>query len=46
MIPLIILTWAVGWMLGLSRLISPRLGRLRYLWFLPLLLFVGRLLLP
>ena len=40
MIPLIILTWAVGWMLGLLRLISRRLGRLRYLWFLPLLLFV------
>ena len=40
MIPLIILTWAVGWMLGLLRLISQRLGRLRYLWFLPLLLFV------
>lgn len=37
-IPLIILTWAVGWMVGLSRLISPRLGRLRYLWFLPLVL--------
>ncbi|MEP7291692.1 MAG: hypothetical protein ABI835_07900, partial [Chloroflexota bacterium] len=36
-IPLIVLTWAVGWMVGLSRLISPRLGRLRYLWFLPLL---------
>ncbi len=40
MLPLIILTWAVGWMLGLLRLISPRLGRLRYLWFMPLLLFV------
>ncbi len=40
MLPLIVLTWAVGWMLGLLRLISPRLGRLRYLWFLPLLLLV------
>jgi hypothetical protein len=39
-IPLIILTWAVGWVVGLSRLISPRLGRLRYLWFLPLILLV------
>ncbi len=37
-IPLIIFTWAIGWMVGLSRLISPRLGRLRYLWFLPLVL--------
>ena len=37
-IPLIVLTWAVGWMVGLSRLISPRLGRLRYLWFVPLIL--------
>ncbi len=37
-IPLIVLTWAVGWMVGLSRLISPRLGRLRYLWFVPLVL--------
>jgi len=36
--PLIVLTWAIGWMLGLSRLISPRLGRLRYLWFVPLIL--------
>ncbi len=38
MLPLIILTWAIGWMLGLLRLISPRLGRLGYLWFVPLLL--------
>ncbi len=41
MILLIILTWAVGWMVGLSRLISPRLGRLRYLWFVPLLLLAA-----
>ncbi len=37
-IPLIVLTWAFGWMVGLSRLISPRLGRLRYLWVVPLIL--------
>ncbi len=37
-LPLILLTWALGWVVGLSRLISPRLGRLRFLWFLPLLL--------
>lgn len=38
MIPLIVLTWGIGWMVGLSRLISPRLGRLRYLWFVPLII--------
>ena len=37
-VPLIVLTWAAGWMVGLSRLISPRLGRLRYLWVVPLVL--------
>jgi hypothetical protein len=37
-IPLIVLTWGIGWIVGLSRLISPRLGRLRYLWFIPLVL--------
>ncbi len=45
-IPLIILTWAVGWMVGLSRLISPQLGRLRYLWFVPLILLPIAYLLP
>lgn len=45
-IPLIILTWAVGWMVGLSRLISPRLGRLSYLWFVPLLLLAVAYFLP
>jgi hypothetical protein len=38
MIPLIILTWGIGWIVGLSRLISARLGRLRYLWFVPLVI--------
>jgi hypothetical protein len=37
-LPLIILTWAVGWVVGLSRLVSPRLSRLRFFWLLPLLL--------
>ncbi|MFN8449253.1 MAG: hypothetical protein U0521_11880 [Anaerolineae bacterium] len=46
MIPLIVLTWGVGWIVGLSRLISPRLGRLRYLWFVPLILLPLAYLLP
>ncbi len=36
-IPLVVFTWGVGWAIGLLRLIDPRIGRLRYLWFLPLL---------
>lgn len=38
MIPLIVLTWGIGWIVGLARLVSPRLGRLRYLWFVPLII--------
>ncbi len=46
MIPLIVLTWAVGWCFGLARLISPRLGRLRYLWFVPIIILPLAYLLP
>lgn len=37
-LPLIVLTWAVGWVVGLLRLVSPRIGRIRFIWVLPLLL--------
>lgn len=37
-IPMVVFTWGVGWAIGLLRLIDPRIGRLRFLWFLPLLL--------
>lgn len=37
-IPLVVILWGTGWAVGLLRLIDTRVGRLRYLWFLPLLL--------
>ncbi len=45
-IPLVAITWGIGWVLGLLRLIDPRVGRLRHLWFLPLLLIPIAYLLP
>lgn len=45
-IPLIVLIWAAGWVVGLSRLVSPRLGRLRLFWMLPLLLLIVAYFLP
>lgn len=37
-LPVIVLFWALGWALGLTRLINPRIGKIRFLWLLPLLL--------
>lgn len=35
-IPLIILIWGIAWVIGLLRLIDPRIRRLRWLWIAPL----------
>ena len=37
-IPFVVATWAIGWALGILRLIDARIRRLRFLWALPLLL--------
>jgi len=37
-IPLVVIVWGMGWAVGLLRLIDPRIGRMRFLWFLPILL--------
>jgi hypothetical protein len=37
-IPFVIATWAIGWVLGVLRLIDVRIRRVRILWVLPLLL--------
>jgi hypothetical protein len=39
-IPLVIVTWALAWLLGILRLVYPRIGRWRWFWLLPLLLLV------
>lgn len=36
--PLVVLTWATAWLLGVSRLAFPRLAQIRFLWVAPLLL--------
>jgi hypothetical protein len=38
-VPFVLLTWAVAWLFGVSRLVFPQIRRSRYLWILPLLLF-------
>jgi len=38
LIPLVFLLWGVGWLVGMLRLIDPRIGRIRFLWILPVLL--------
>jgi hypothetical protein len=40
-VPLAAITWGVGWALGLLRLIDPRIGRIRYLWVVPVLLVLA-----
>jgi hypothetical protein len=45
-IPFILLTWAIAWILGVSRLVFPALRRFRYFWLAPLLLFPLAYLLP
>jgi hypothetical protein len=36
--PFVLLTWAIGWLMGILRLIDRRIGRTPYLWVLPVLL--------
>ncbi len=38
-VPFVLLTWVIGWLLGVSRLVFPRVRRATLLWVLPLLLF-------
>jgi hypothetical protein len=45
-IPLVIFTWALGWLFGILRLVYPRVGRWRFLWLAPLLLIVLAYLFP
>ncbi|MBI5668642.1 MAG: hypothetical protein HZC41_11605 [Chloroflexi bacterium] len=44
--PLVVLTWALAWVLGLLRLMVPRIRELRYVWLLPLLLLAIAYVLP
>lgn len=37
---LVVMTWAAAWLLGILRLVYPRVSRLRVLWLAPLLLVV------
>jgi hypothetical protein len=39
-IPLVVLTWALGWLLGILRLVYPTFARVPFLWLLPLLLLL------
>lgn len=39
-IPIVVLTWALAWVLGISRLAFPRLSQWRLLWVVPLLILV------
>ncbi|MEO8611811.1 MAG: hypothetical protein ABI690_28185 [Chloroflexota bacterium] len=45
-IPFVLLTWVFAWLLGVSRMVFPRLRRFSYFWVLPLLLFPLAYLLP
>jgi len=40
-IPLVVLTWALGWLLGILRLVYPAISRWNYLWILPLLILLA-----
>jgi hypothetical protein len=44
--PLIVFTWGLAWLLGLLRLIVPRIRDYRYLWLLPVILLAIAYLLP
>ncbi len=45
-IPFILFTWALGWLLGILRLVYPTVGRLPLLWALPVLLIPVAYILP
>ncbi len=45
-IPLVVLTWALGWLLGILRLVYPGVSRWNYLWVLPLLILLAATYLP
>jgi hypothetical protein len=45
-VPFILLTWSLAWLLGILRLIDSRIGRLSYLWLAPILLIGLVYLLP
>ncbi|MBZ0297598.1 MAG: hypothetical protein K8L99_33890 [Anaerolineae bacterium] len=38
MLPLVVITWGMAWVLGVLRLVYPAIRRWRYIWVLPLLL--------
>ncbi len=41
MLPLVVITWGLGWLLGIARLVNPALRRWRYLWVVPLLILLA-----
>lgn len=44
--PLVVLTWALAWLLGVLRLVYPQVRQYRYLWLLPLVLLAVAYLVP